>query len=197
MSEPGDCWFVHDRSLSVNLSQRGELADTGVWRKGETAQPGPGAVLSTGAIAGTNHFSIPAGFGELGVLLLSRAKVKVVRESALKPVGKPDALIGHVRFDERGWETGRRFASVLAPILDSTKCPAAEYLAVAPEPLGRVARRPPSNFGDRQRSCSMVAPAKKGRLRRTALTFAHTPQKHAYIDRDRCYSLPYKINNLR
>jgi hypothetical protein len=27
---------------------------------------------------------------------------------AVKPVGKPDALIGHVRFDERGWETGRR-----------------------------------------------------------------------------------------
>ena len=26
----------------------------------------------------------------------------------MKPVGKPDALIGHVRFDERGWETGRR-----------------------------------------------------------------------------------------
>src|SRR5215472_16925041 len=32
----------------------------------------------------------------------------LVRESAVKPVGKPDALIGHVRFDERGWETGRR-----------------------------------------------------------------------------------------
>jgi hypothetical protein len=25
----------------------------------------------------------------------------------VKPVGEPDALIGHVRFDERGWETGR------------------------------------------------------------------------------------------
>src|SRR6516165_4130338 len=32
----------------------------------------------------------------------------LVREFAVKPVGKPDALIGHVRFDERGWETGRR-----------------------------------------------------------------------------------------
>src|SRR2546430_12815366 len=32
----------------------------------------------------------------------------LVRESAVKPVGKPDALIGHVRLDERGWETGRR-----------------------------------------------------------------------------------------
>src|SRR3979409_1095050 len=36
---------------------------------------------------------------------------------------KPDALIGHVRFDERGWETGRcRMAQATAPILDSTKC---------------------------------------------------------------------------
>jgi hypothetical protein len=28
---------------------------------------------------------------------------------AVKPVGKPDAGNPHVRFDERGWETGRRF----------------------------------------------------------------------------------------
>jgi hypothetical protein len=28
------------------------------------------------------------------------------RESAMKPVGKPDAGNPHVRFDERGWETG-------------------------------------------------------------------------------------------
>jgi hypothetical protein len=27
---------------------------------------------------------------------------------SVKPVGEPDALIGHVRFDERGWETGCR-----------------------------------------------------------------------------------------
>src|SRR5947208_1630051 len=34
---------------------------------------------------------------------------------------KPDALIGHVRFDERGWETERcRMAPATAPILDST-----------------------------------------------------------------------------
>jgi hypothetical protein len=38
-----------------------------------------------------------------------------------KPVGEPDALIGHVRFDERGWETERcRMAQATAPILDST-----------------------------------------------------------------------------
>jgi hypothetical protein len=30
-----------------------------------------------------------------------------VREPATKPVGKPDAGNPHVRFDERGWETGR------------------------------------------------------------------------------------------
>ena len=41
---------------------------------------------------------------------------------AVKPVGKPDALVGHVRFDERGWETGRcRMAQATAPILDSTR----------------------------------------------------------------------------
>jgi hypothetical protein len=38
----------------------------------------------------------------------------------MKPVGKPDARNEHVRFDERGWETGRRLASAPAPILDST-----------------------------------------------------------------------------
>ena len=38
----------------------------------------------------------------------------------MKPVGKPDAGNPHVRFDERGWETGRRSASAPAPNLDST-----------------------------------------------------------------------------
>jgi hypothetical protein len=38
----------------------------------------------------------------------------------MKPVGKPDAGNPHVRFDERGWETGRRSASAPAPSLDST-----------------------------------------------------------------------------
>jgi uncharacterized protein RhaS with RHS repeats len=38
----------------------------------------------------------------------------------MKPVGKPDAGNPHVRFDERGWETGRRLASAPAPNLDST-----------------------------------------------------------------------------
>src|SRR6267143_3657616 len=40
----------------------------------------------------------------------------------VKPVGEPDALIGHGRFDERGWETERcRMAQATAPILDSTE----------------------------------------------------------------------------
>ena len=40
----------------------------------------------------------------------------------VKPVGEPDALIGHVRFDERGWETERcQMAQATAPILDSTE----------------------------------------------------------------------------
>src|SRR5712672_1639657 len=39
----------------------------------------------------------------------------------VNPVGEPDALIGHVRFDERGWETGRGHRpQATAPILDST-----------------------------------------------------------------------------
>ena len=45
-----------------------------------------------------------------------------VREPAMKSVGKPDAANPHVRFDERGGETGRRpQASVPAPNLDSTE----------------------------------------------------------------------------
>jgi hypothetical protein len=35
----------------------------------------------------------------------------------MKSVGKPDAVAPHVRFDERGWETG---LYATAPILDST-----------------------------------------------------------------------------
>jgi hypothetical protein len=38
----------------------------------------------------------------------------------MKPVGKPDARNGPVRFDERGGETGQRYALAPAPLLDST-----------------------------------------------------------------------------
>ena len=41
---------------------------------------------------------------------------------AMKPVGKPDAGNRHVRFDERGGETGRLpMAQATAPFLDSTE----------------------------------------------------------------------------
>jgi hypothetical protein len=44
------------------------------------------------------------------------------RGPAMKSVGKPDAGNPHVRFDERGRETGRRHtAQATAPFLDSTK----------------------------------------------------------------------------
>ena len=56
-----------------------------------------------------------------GVFRLRASDWARVREPAMKAVGKPDAGNRHVRFDERGWETGRRArASVPAPILDST-----------------------------------------------------------------------------
>jgi hypothetical protein len=50
-------------------------------------------------------------------------QVTPVRESATKSVGKPDAGKRHVRFDERGWNMGRRYSSVPAPNLDSTPPP--------------------------------------------------------------------------
>ena len=43
------------------------------------------------------------------------------RGPAVKSVGKPDALIGHVRFNERGRETERLAKpQAAAPFLDST-----------------------------------------------------------------------------
>jgi len=39
----------------------------------------------------------------------------LVRESRMKPVGKPEARNEHVRFDEREWEPGWRLASGVNP----------------------------------------------------------------------------------
>src|ERR1035441_747530 len=51
----------------------------------------------------------------------TRARTVAVVGLTMKPVGNPDAGNPHVRFDERGWETGRcRMAQASAPILDST-----------------------------------------------------------------------------
>src|SRR5450756_2943769 len=49
----------------------------------------------------------------------------------MQPVGKPDAGNRHVRFDERGWETGRLYQRAPAPILDSTCEPVSQNSAKA------------------------------------------------------------------
>ena len=66
-----------------------------------------------------------------------------VRESTMKPFGKPDAGNGHVRFDERGWETGRRLPSAPAPILDSTL---REFSRTRPSPAGQLESCPTPGF---------------------------------------------------
>jgi hypothetical protein len=66
---------------------------------------------------------VSRGEGELLTAPMPRAVSLLSVYLAVKPVGEPDALIGHVRFDERGWETERcRMAQATAPILDSTFC---------------------------------------------------------------------------
>jgi hypothetical protein len=66
---------------------------------------------------------VSRGEGELLTVLKPRAVGLLPVCLTMKPVGEPDALIGHVRFDERGWETERcRMAQATAPILDSTEC---------------------------------------------------------------------------
>ena len=52
------------------------------------------------------------------------------RMLAMKPVGKPDAGNPHVRFDERGRETGLVQRLATAPFLDSTIPP--QFVAVIP-----------------------------------------------------------------
>jgi hypothetical protein len=64
---------------------------------------------------------VSRGEGELLTVPKPRAVGLLSVCLTVKPVGDPDALIGHVRFDERGWETERcRMAQATAPILDST-----------------------------------------------------------------------------
>ena len=54
---------------------------------------------------GTRQFPAERVYGTLGYFD-SKDHGPRVRESTMKPVGKPDAGNRHVRFDERGWETG-------------------------------------------------------------------------------------------
>ena len=57
---------------------------------------------------GTRRFSREKIYGELGVFRLKRPHLAPPPVSlTTKPVGKPDAGNPHVRFDERGRETGR------------------------------------------------------------------------------------------
>jgi hypothetical protein len=64
---------------------------------------------------------VSRGEGELLTVPKPRAVGLLPVCPTVKPVGEPDALIGHVRFDERGCETERcRMAEATALILDST-----------------------------------------------------------------------------
>jgi hypothetical protein len=65
---------------------------------------------------------VSRGEGELLTVPKPRAVGLLPVCPTVKPVGEPDALIGHVRFDERGCETERcRMAEATALILDSTE----------------------------------------------------------------------------
>jgi hypothetical protein len=50
---------------------------------------------------------VSGGEGELLTVPKPRAVSLLSVYLAVKPVGEPDAGDRHVRFDERGWETGR------------------------------------------------------------------------------------------
>jgi len=51
--------------------------------------------------------AVSRGEGELLAVPKPRAVGLLPVCLTVNPVGEPDALIGHVRFDERGWETER------------------------------------------------------------------------------------------
>ena len=75
------------------------------------------------------------GEGELLTVPKPRAVRLLSVYLAVKPVGKPDAGNRLVRFDERGWETGRcRMAQATAPILDSTNSDIGQLMTRRAEP---------------------------------------------------------------
>src|ERR1700758_2388454 len=63
-----------------------------------------------------------------GVAPSTRAPCAYAVGLVMKSVGKPDARNPHVRFDERGRETGRlQMAQATAPFLDSTCAPKGRF----------------------------------------------------------------------
>jgi hypothetical protein len=78
----------------------------------------------------------------------------------MKPVGKPDARNGPVRFDERGGETGQRYALAPAPLLDSTVV----KLLASFCPI-RLAERPSGGCGNVYVAASLLTNIQKGFVR--------------------------------
>ena len=56
---------------------------------------------------GTHRFSLTSSMENSVLRALNACRLRPVVCLAVKPVGEPDAGNRHVRFDERGWETGR------------------------------------------------------------------------------------------
>jgi len=79
-------------------------------------------------------------FGTLGVLRLRSPPHRRGRESEVKSVGKPDARNGHVRFDERGWETGRRFGVSARARPRLYKCGPVHYQGESVRPVEKAYR---------------------------------------------------------
>src|SRR5581483_2987979 len=81
--------------------------------------------------------------GRLGYCACAVSIYRRCRESKVKSVGKPDARNGHVRFDERGQETGRRFG-VSARVWPRLYLQgfSSECSRTSPCPRGRCVSRP-------------------------------------------------------
>src|SRR4051794_1035929 len=127
----------------------------------------------------------------------TRARAVVAVGLAVKPVGKPDAGNPHVRFDERGRETGCcRMAQATAPVLDSTdqgqeaSCPGRHPRPAAPGHRPCRGHSGPrgwrSAHGHPVRPASFPAEAlRRRRISRTAVPGRLTPD-HAPRRRGDC-----------
>jgi hypothetical protein len=120
---------------------------------------------------------VSRGEGEKAAAQMTLAASFFSVSHSVKPVGEPDAGDRHVRFDERGWETGRcRMARATAPILDSAE--AADHILICAgrfrgeaDKQGRVASTawveddPERSFGSIHATClseSLTARWKRG-----------------------------------